>query len=41
MQAEALQKRVTVSGEIEYIETSRYHLEKKAELPSRMWRATR
>ena len=33
MQAEALQKRVTVSGEIEYIETSRYHLEKKAELP--------
>lgn len=26
-------KRVTVSGEIEYIETSCYHLEKKAELP--------
>lgn len=33
MQAEALRKRVTVAGEIEYIETSRYHLEKKAELP--------
>lgn len=33
MQAEALRKRVTVSGEIEYIETSCYHLEKKAELP--------
>lgn len=33
MQAEALRKRVTVAGEIEYIETSRYHLEKKANLP--------
>lgn len=30
MQAEARKKRVTVAGEIEYIETSRYHLEKKA-----------
>lgn len=33
MQGEALKKRVTMAGEIEYIETSRYHLEKKADLP--------
>ena len=35
MQAEGLRKHVTVAGEIEYIETSRYHIDKKANLPIR------
>lgn len=33
MQAEAIKKHVTVAGEMEYIETSHYHIDKKANLP--------
>ncbi len=33
LKAEALKKHVTVAGDLEYIETSRYHIDKKANLP--------